>query len=302
MSLVGTKKYCQFEDFDFVLGKIHERGSRQGRSLLKSFVYGGYVRDTLRGEQFQDMDIRVPCLEVAKKFIDYLEESQRLIYLEEKKPGASDIPSVDYKTFSMVIQTHKTAELKIDISYSAAQVLGENSLNNCDFTANNLMMDIDGNISTRIKACQIGRASEFTEDQWTAKCIRDCIQGKLVWMIPDRFSKILGGADKITFMEKMHMRLDKMLKKGFVLTDEHLTSFRLLNLRPIESLPQQCEATMCSICHENYADTCDKPTAVSKCSHHFHTGCIQKWIEKKKEERQRSPVCPCCRQEIVLYY
>lgn len=299
------KKYYQFGDLHFVLSRIQriqERDSRPGRLLHQSYVYGGYVRDTLRGEQFQDMDIRVPCLEAAKEFIKYLEESDRMIYLEEKKPGASDIPDVHYKTFSMAIQTPKTAELKIDISYSAAQVLGENSLNNCDFTANNLMMDIDGNVSTRIKAFQIGRASEFTEDQWTAKCVRDCIQGKLVWMIPDRFSKILGGADKMTFMEKMHMRLDKMLKKGFVLTDEHLTSFRLLNLRPVESLSPECDATICSICHENYADTIDKPTAVSKCSHHFHTVCIQKWIEKKKEERQRDPKCPCCRQEIVLYY
>lgn len=302
MPRIEKKEYNQYPDFLYVLRKIDEQSKSSIKGLSKSYVFGGWVRDTLRGEQFQDMDIRVPCLEVAKAFIKYLEESDRMVSLETKTTGEQYIPNVDYQSYSMVIQTPKTAELKIDISYSHAVVLGENSLNNCDFTANNLMMDIEGNISTRIKAYEIGKGKEFNESQWTAKCIRDCMEGKLVWMIPDRFSKILGATTQTLFMEKMNMRLDKMLKKGFVLTDEHLTSFRLLKLRPVASLAVECEATMCSICHQDYADTQEKETTVSKCTHHFHAGCIQQWIQKKREEGQREPKCPCCRQEIVLYY
>jgi hypothetical protein len=206
----------------------------------------------------------------------------------------------------MVIQTPMTSELKIDISYSHALVLQENSLKCCDFSINNLMMDSIGNVNTRIKAYQIGKSREYSEAEWIAKCIRDCMERKLVWMIPDRFSQSLPADSKNLFMEKMNMRLDKMLSKGFVLTGEHLTSFRLLKLRPVASLPFddtiERDATMCAICQENYSETSDKPTAVSKCSHHFHLECIQKWILKKREEGQTEPKCPCCRKEIELYY
>ena len=37
-------------------------------------VYGGYVRDKLRDEPFEDMDISVPCLNVAIEFIKILEQ------------------------------------------------------------------------------------------------------------------------------------------------------------------------------------------------------------------------------------
>jgi len=248
------------------------------------------------------MDIRVPCLEVAEKFIKWLDQSNRLISLEKKTHIETNSPEIDYQSFSMVIQTPKTTELKIDISYSAALVLEEDSLNMCDFTADNLMTDLTGNISTRIKAFQIGKHREYNEAEWLGKCIRDCMERKLVWMIPDRFSKSMLAKDKNLFMEKMNMRLDKMLGKGFVLTGEHLTSFRLLKLKPVSLLHPESDATMCAICNENYSDTSDNQTAVSKCSHHFHTACIIKWIKKKREEGQKEPTCPCCREEIDLYY
>lgn len=303
MSRITTKHYHKCDDLKFVLEKIQQFSLPQSyHGTNKAFVYGGYIRDKLRGQPFTDMDISVPCLEVAEKFIQYLEQSSRLISLETRTLLEANLPKNDYQCFSMIIQTPKSAELKIDISYSWALVLDEDSLNNCDFTMNNLMMDANGAISTRVKAHQIGLGSKYNEIEWTAMCIRHCMEGKLVWMIPDNFSNRLSGTAGNIFMDKMNARLDKMLSKGFVLTGEHLTSFRLLKIRPISTLPQECDATICAVCQESYSDTSDKPTAVSKCSHHFHTICIKKWINKKIEEGIPDPKCPCCRQQIELYY
>jgi len=303
--MTTTKRnYHQREDLEFVLKTIEQANDTE--SLFdhnRPFVYGGYLRDKFRDQPFDDMDISVSCLEVATRFIQYLEKSSRIISLETKMFNDSDIPSVDYKCFSLVIQTPRTAALKIDITYSHASALEENCLALCDFTANNLMEDSEGRLQTRIKAAQIGMGKQFSESAWLTKCIQDCMAGKLVWMIPNRFSKMLSASSRNAFMEKMNMRLEKMLKKGFVETGEYLTSFRLLKLRPVSELPADADASMCAVCHENYSETADQVTTVAKCSHHFHKNCIEKWINKKKKDQvQEEPKCPCCRQEIVLYY
>lgn len=224
MSKVYQKHYEQIPDLQFVLGKIHE-------FRMEAFVYGGYVRDTLRNVPFQDMDVQVSCREIALAFIQSIEESNRMIHLETRTTKYHPELSLEYQCYTMVIQTPMNTKLKIDISYSDATSLEGDSLGNCDFTANNLMIDYSGKLSTRIKAYQIGLRKKFSEAEWLAKCIRDCIDGKLVWMIPDRFSKNMGTSmvSQIEFMKKMNLRLQKMLSKGFTLTGEHLTSFRLAN-------------------------------------------------------------------------
>lgn len=303
MPQITTIHYNKLDDLKFVLSEIqHHYAPSYVSAMNKPFVYGGYVRDILRGHPYHDMDIRVSCREAAVRFIQSLEHCQRMISLETRTFTDSNLPDIDYQSFSMTIQTPTTAALKIDISYSAAFILEEDSLNNCDFTANNLMMDIQGNISTRIEASQIGKGREYNDAEWTAKCIRDCIEGKLVWMIPNRFSTNLSPISRNSFMAKMNMRLDKMLRKGFVETSEYLTDFRLLKLRPVSSLPIDCDATICAICREHYADTSDNQTTVSKCSHHFHTKCIHQWMNKMIKDGNPKPTCPCCRQEIDLYY
>lgn len=303
MMLSTQKIYARPNDLEFVLGIINEIERESPDFSKNTFAYGGYVRDKLRGKPFQDMDISVPCLKVATQFIERLENSQRMISLIKKSAVISNLPSVDYQCFSLVIQTPKNPALNIDISYSHSTLLRENSLDCCDFTANNLKMDKDGNVSTRIKAWEIGKAEEFSESDWNAKCIRDCMEGKLVWMIPARYLKGFSASARNTFMEKMNMRHDKMISKGFVDTDEYLTSFRLLKLRPVSELSAERDASICTICHENYCDTADQATVVAQCSHHFHKDCMQKWIDKKTQESQeREPKCPCCRKEIVLYY
>ena len=303
MPQITTKHYNKHKDLKFVLNEIQQHYAPSNVSTMnKPFIYGGYVRDILRCQPYQDMDIRVSSREVAIKFIQSLEHCQRMISLETRTFTESALPDIDYQSFSMTIQTPSTMALKIDISYSSAIVLEENSLNNCDFTANNLMMDITGNISTRIKAYQIGKGREYSDVEWTTKCIRDCMEGKLVWMIPNRFSKSLSPIVKNSFMAKMNMRLDKMLRKGFVETGEYLTDFRILKLRPVSTLPIGCNATNCAICHENYVDISHFQTTVSKCSHHFHIKCIHERMNKMIEEGHPKPTCPCCHQEIDLYY
>lgn len=217
-------------DPEFVLEQL-ENLSNQLRipSLVQPpVIYGGWVRDKLLGVQPEDMDVRVSCLPLATKFIQSLKESERMIMLETRSTVDTPGYSLVYQCFSMCIKTPLTEELRIDISYSLASSLREESLNHCDFTANNLQVNRSGTISTRIKAWQIGL--EISEADWLARCIRDCMQKKLVWMIPDRFSKRMGETEesRSEFMEKMRLRLQKMKSKGFKLTGEHLTSFRLV--------------------------------------------------------------------------
>jgi hypothetical protein len=221
-------------EFVFELTKDLSRQDKFPWLEVPCYIFGGWVRDLLRGVSPNDMDMQVPDLEVAEALIESLVQSNRIIHLERRI--TKDVPSIEssleYQCMYMEIRTPRTTGLKIDISYSKATSLGDDSLNNCDFTANNLKINRFGNISTRIKAYQIGMAKKYNDAEWTAKCIRDCIEGKLVWMIPNRFSKSMGAteASQTEFMEKMNMRLQKMLSKGFVLTGEeerYLTSFRL---------------------------------------------------------------------------
>lgn len=157
----------------------------------------------------------------------------------------------------------------------------------------------NGTISTRVKPIHLGLTKTYTMHQWNAKCIRDCLQGKLVWMVPNRFSKASSPLKLHILMDKLNQRLEKMLGKNFVETGEHLTKFRLMKRKTIAILPTECHATMCSICHEKYTDPAS--TVVSKCSHHFHQSCIVKWIETE-QNKHKTATCPCCREEVLLYY
>lgn len=225
-------KVYQVSDLDFVL-RLIEKLSHQLKSPygMKSCVFGGFVRDSLRGVHPNDMDVMVPNLQFAEAFVNSLKDT----IIEFKKTITMDCPkvsSLQYSCFSMVIKSPSTPMLKIDVSYSKATSLSEDSLNYCDFTCNNLTMNLTGEISTRIKPWQIGQTKNYTEAEWLLKCIRDCVEGRLVWMIPDRFSKSMGAteASKAEFMDKMRLRLMKMQRKGFVLAceeDQYLTSFRL---------------------------------------------------------------------------
>jgi hypothetical protein len=264
---------------------------------VESYVYGGFVRDLLRDVPFQDMDVYVPCLEIARGFIEFLERSDRLISLETRNVGDSLCPELEYQSFTLVIQTASTPRLKIDLNYSCAKILGENSIANCDMTANNLVMYQNGTISTRVLPSHLG-LKNISIHEWNARCIRDCVEGKLVWMVPDRFSQISNPIKQHLLMDKLNQRLQKMLAKNFVETGKHLTNFRLLKRKTIATLPR-CDATMCPICHEQYTDSAS--TAVSKCSHHFHHSCIVKWIDHQ-EQKDQTPTCPCCRADVSLLF
>jgi hypothetical protein len=295
---VSKINFMRPDDLTFVLNQINQIADQYPNRKPHSFVYGGYVRDLIRGVPFHDMDICVPYLEMAEGFIETMKSSQRLLSLETRTYDENNPGGDDYKHFTLTIQTPRTPELQIDISYASATILGENSVLCCDITANNLMMDHTGSISTRVKAATIGCGRKYTEAEWTQKCMRDCIEGKIVWMIPNRFSRNLSNVAKTTFMDKMNMRLNKMISKGFVQTEEYLTDFRLLKTQPICSLSASMEAVTCHICQEDYADTTEKPTVVAKCSHHFHHECIKKWIVQQNDVAN----CPCCRGDIIIYY
>ena len=219
----------------FVFGIVEEVSPQQKfhSSDMISYVFGGWVRDMVRGEPPNDIDLKVPTEKDAQNLVEMLLVKKLITNL--RTTTTMDYPrasSLKYSCFSMEITTPLFHSLRIDLSYSKATSLDENSLNYCDFTANNLTINFSGNISTRIKPWQIGQSKNYTEAEWLVKCFRDCVEGKLVWMIPDRFSRKMSATDvsKSEFMEKMHMRLQKMQRKGFVLAEEkerYLTSFQL---------------------------------------------------------------------------
>jgi len=201
--------------------------------MLGTCVYGGFPRDLLRERPPIDYDVMLPSKAVADAVVKELLGTKKVLELFTSSiMDHPEFSTTEYSCRKMVIETPFSREMRIDLCYSRATSVGCDSLNFCDFTANNLEIRVDGSISTRIKPWQIGLSKSYSESKWLAKCIRDAIEGKLVWMIPDRFSKSMGAneASRAAFMEKMRVRLMKMQSKGFVLAEEnerHLTSFRL---------------------------------------------------------------------------
>ncbi|KAK7295536.1 hypothetical protein RJT34_18446 [Clitoria ternatea] len=53
------------------------------------------------------------------------------------------------------------------------------------------------------------------------------------------------------------------------------------------------EEDVCPTCLEEYTE--ENPKIVTKCSHHFHLGCIYEWME-------RSDNCPVCGKVIFTWY
>ncbi|RZB98723.1 E3 ubiquitin-protein ligase isoform K [Glycine soja] len=53
------------------------------------------------------------------------------------------------------------------------------------------------------------------------------------------------------------------------------------------------EEDVCPTCLEEYTE--ENPKIVTKCSHHFHLGCIYEWME-------RSDSCPVCGKVIFTWY
>ena len=51
------------------------------------------------------------------------------------------------------------------------------------------------------------------------------------------------------------------------------------------------EVGCCSICQDDFKDG-ERARAISKCQHHFHINCIDKWLVKKGS-------CPLCRTPII---
>jgi hypothetical protein len=51
------------------------------------------------------------------------------------------------------------------------------------------------------------------------------------------------------------------------------------------------EQTLCVICHNNYIST-DSIIEVSKCSHIFHSQCLEEWFDYNYS-------CPLCREQLV---
>jgi hypothetical protein len=223
------------EELVWFLNLVHEKSQMIVHPEMMTHIcgYGGFPRDLLRGTPPTDYDVRVPSKAVADVVVRELLRTGKVSEL--KTSSIMDHPVIsptEYSYTKMVVKTPSSKTMRIDLCYSQATSLGCDSLNFCEFTANNLTFHVDGSISTRIKPWQIGLSESYSEAQWLAKCIRDAIEGKLVWMIPDRFSKSMGAneASRAAFMEKMRFRLMKMQSKGFVLAEKekrHLTSFRL---------------------------------------------------------------------------
>ena len=79
--------YKRKSDTQFVLDNLnkiireqsHKDTSRTKKVDNEAFIFGGYVRDTLRSTPYTDMDICIPNNFVAQQFIEFLNDAGRLI-------------------------------------------------------------------------------------------------------------------------------------------------------------------------------------------------------------------------------
>jgi len=256
------------------------------------FVFGGWVRDMLRNknpEDMEDLDLYIASKLVAKEYINSLEAFE-FITARNKKPVDSR-----YAVEKIEIELKGGQRIKMDIVTSRSIKAGIESCDFCDFTCNNLTIDVNGKIGTRVPPPKsMGKISQV---QWITKCISDAIQGKLVWMIDPSFIHQKGSPKYVSYVFKMRSRLEKMLSKGFVDTGESLTSFRLgyiLCHRDIGSGKEISDS--CSICFDNYDCNKSKYSVLLECGHDFHYDCINGWVEK---DQQKKDSCPICRAKIV---
>lgn len=278
MAVNWTKTYESEDDLTFVLNGLRFACSEGNRSF---FVYGGVPRDLLRNDKFHDIDVYVQDKRNVKNFCTFLKRADRLRAESHNQRGGNN----QYSSTILDVQTSRSDHLQVDITSHHKSFIG----GLCDFTCNNLVLTSDGNITTRVPP-----PPNVPSAMWTLTCIRDAIEGKLCWMIPDKAVKHLTPKSYNEFRNKMDERYQKMIAKGFGPRCSTLSAFSCQELKRYTPSP----SCLCAICKEEYSETCAKDRVLLHCNHHFHTECIDSWVSSGRYHS----TCPICRETIQLRF
>lgn len=238
-------------DLKFILGVLAYVARPDSKDL--AYIFGGFVRDLVRGVAPVDVDIKIPDEKFGKRFVDFLIAADRLRSILP----CGRRPSGGYHTTALTIQTSRTDSLAIDLVESIPDDCG-------DFTCNNLRIDRLGSIHARLPG---GRPD------WTVRCIRDAVIGSLVWMVPP-------GQYDARFKFRMWRRLRKMLAKGYCVNSEAPSVYGYV---PAEMIPLPAGGVCCV---DGKAVGSDG--GAMRCGHLFHEECLTKWIDAGHHD---CPVC-----------
>lgn len=248
------------------------------------YIYGGAVRDLIRNVKPQDVDIYIKDEVNVIRFLDFLKRADRL-----RKETC--MRNSGYMLKTIEIQTSASSTCFVDISCDTSRDGAESSIYNCDFTCNNLIINREGSITTRLSPPVV--YSHLSSPLWTVRCIGDVLAGNLVFMVPDELVNYMSPRRYIAFQVKISQRISKLVARGFKCPTVKLSLFEN---RPLKQHHYEDEHDMCPICKEEYSSKPTKETVVLKCEHHFHIDCIDTWIVSNKVNK----TCPVCRQPIRL--
>ena len=279
-----TKMYDLDDDITFIFNALVYCCSEGSKYF---YIYGGVPRDLIRGVPYEDIDIFIRDEKNVQLFVSFLKRANRL-------RKEIEIRNDGYCSTTLEIQTNSSTKYcLLDITSDRSNSYESKTLPVCDFACNNLVITREGHISTRARSIHHSPPLDCPIN-WTSRCIRDALEGKLTWMVPDTLVKRMGPKEYTTFCTKMNERRDKMVKKGFnSITD----SFGLFNGQCLKGY-QYANDDLCAICKEIYTEKPDKTTLVLGCTHHFHIDCVDNWVTSGRYHIS----CPVCRAAIELRY
>ncbi|KAI4368544.1 hypothetical protein MLD38_017091 [Melastoma candidum] len=105
--------------------------------------------------------------------------------------------------------------------------------------------------------------------------------------LPLRRNASSSGIEALGYDKKRNSVESEGEVKVVLLDSEKLSMRKVLGLSHLQ--PSSEDEDVCPTCLEEY--TTENPKIMTKCSHHFHLGCIYEWME-------RSESCPICGKEM----
>jgi len=272
--------YRHQDPVEFIMKTVGAVGRLNQSPNFRYYIFGGCVRDRLRQVTPTDYDVFISNANVAKDWVDLLGSFG---FLVQKR-----IEKSKYAKYRLEIQLSPDKNINVDV------VTNDLILKICDFTCNNLTLDVKGAISYRLPPPK--EMEKISSSEWTFKCINDAIQGKLIMMVNPNMVSSLTSQEREGFYLKINYRFKKMLDKGFTFEGKSLTSFKMLHPATHRDIPEGKDiSSQCAICHDCYSDEPNKETLLLNCLHDFHTSCFSEWRKKNKK-------CPICRQNSTILF
>lgn len=265
----------------FIFDIIKKIITDKNKNWCEYFIYGGYIRDILIGEEYKYIDIFISDKYVIEQFIDFLKITNYLIKINNINDYGYTVANISIKYNNKIID--------LDITNHNFDYV-------CDFTVNNLIYTSDGKIDCRIK--------NNTEDSFDFmnRCIQDCYKKKLIWMIDtnNTIFKTESLINQIKILNVLKMRYNKMVNKRYIDNGEYLYT-KSINL-DIFKIPENEQDPICGICRCNPKDHDNqKDTITFKCNHYFCMTCILQWMETElKSDNFNNHKCVYCRKNLSL--